>query len=319
MGKMGYSANPLGFQAPGYDPKIESQRVRETAYFNYINHLYLLAVNRFSYENLPDSVSPRVLEQALIMRGNVLFFEDPVMGLLALPNTAAGRPNIYDIPKKRYVNTASGYHRRLDERNSVIMFNDQTLLPFVPVIYQYAQLLTDVFMAKRVNLWAMNKNTIIKTNKDSVNTIKQMLFSTKENGMPYVIVDDTLDMNTQVFNSNTQCLLPQLNDEKQNIFSEYLIRLGYKSSASEKRERQNIAESMANDEHHMSLRSGALEMRQLALEQVNRMFGTNISVDFNERCLQTEYLFDGSRLTAQTGAGELSADLKQGSEGSDNE
>lgn len=305
MGSIGYTSDPLGICGAGFDHNIRNKQYIRRIQTHYQIQLYLLAVERFVWRDLPPSISPRVLEQSLILRGNVLFFRDPYMGVLALPSTNTGRFNIYDIPKTRYINTASGYHARRTEQNSVICFNDKSLLPFYPEVTYYAWQLANVQKAKTMNVAQQMRSKIIITNADNKASVERIL-GEADLGRPYVIADESLLMrggsSTSVADIGGEYICDKLEEEKRAIFREYLTRLGYRSMSAEKAERVNIAETTGNDEHYMANRTGALSMRQLACEQVNRMFGTNITVEFNPDCLATEYLYAETMRRAESGA-----------------
>lgn len=181
---------------------------------NYMEHLYLLAVSRFQYKNLPDTVSRRVIEQSLIERGNVLFFKNEIMGYLTLPANGASRVNIYDIPKKRIVNTASGYHGVFSEQDSVLIYNDDTRTAFIDTIAFYANKLTRLEMAKDANITQLMRPKIIRTNQDNENSVRQMLNKT-ELGEPYILYEDEdnflSDKNkTEVLDMTSPIIIPDI-------------------------------------------------------------------------------------------------------------
>lgn len=288
MGRTGFSTDPLGLCGIGYDGKIVRKFDEGITFDHFVCQLYLLAINRYTWTGLPDTVSARALEQALIFNGAVCFFKDDVMGYLCLPCAKAGSFNIYNIPTTRYINTASGYHHKATEKDSAIIFNDQTFRPFMPEIYYFAKKFTMIEKAKDVNTRLQMKPKGVFVNKDNVNSAKRAI-NEAEDGKPFVLVDDTDGFSTDtkgVLDLSVPCILEQLEKEKNCIWSEFLTRLGYNNLNIYKKERLVESEAEANEEHILALRDGGLFMRREAIKKIKRLFPdlSGIRVDFNPNC-----------------------------------
>lgn len=288
MGRTGFSTDPLGLCGIGYDGKIVRKFDEQITFDHFVCQLYLLAINRYTWTGLPETVSARALEQALIFNGAVCFFKDDVMGYLCLPCAKAGSFNIYNIPTTRYINTANGYHHKATEKDSAIIFNDQTFRPFMPEIYYFAKKFTMIEKAKDVNTRLQMKPKGIFVNKDNVNSAKRAI-NDAEDGKPFVLVDDTDGFTADtkgVLDFSVPCILEQLEKEKNCIWSEYLTRLGFNNLNIYKKERLVESEADANEEHILALRDGGLFMRREALKKIKRLFPelSDIKVDFNPNC-----------------------------------
>lgn len=288
MGRTGFSTDPLGLCGIGYDGKIVRKFDEGITFDHFVCQLYLLAINRYTWTGLPETVSARALEQALIFNGAVCFFKDDVMGYLCLPCAKAGSFNIYNIPTTRYINTASGYHHKATEKDSAIIFNDQTFRPFMPEIYYFAKKFTMIEKAKDVNTRLQLKPKGVFVNKDNVNSAKRAI-NEAEDGKPFVFVDDTDGFSADtkgVLDFSVPCILEQLEKEKNCIWSEFLTRLGYNNLNIYKKERLVESEAEANEEHILALRDGGLFMRREAIKKIKRLFPdlSGIRVDFNPNC-----------------------------------
>lgn len=285
MGRGNMKKKPLGLDGFGYSQNVTKAFMWRATFNNYVEHLYLLAVSRFQYKNLPATVSRRVIEKSLIERGSVLFFKNDIMGFLALPSTAASRVNIYDVPKVRRVNTASGYHTTRTEQNSVLIFNDDTRTPFIDTVAFYANKLTRLEMAKDTNIVQLMRPKIIRTNKDNENSVRQML-NKVELGEPYILYEDEDNIlsggnGTEILDLTSPIIIPDIDKAKFTVLGEYLSRLGYNNINIYKSEHLTVDEGNANNENIMAFRESALQSRRDGLEQVNRMFGLNIEVEFS--------------------------------------
>lgn len=288
MGRRGYSGSkdPIGLYGAGYDERIDA-KVRQRVTFNHFcEFLYLLAVGRFKWDNLPSSCDERMLEQSLILHGSCLFFRHPVTGdFLTLPSANAGKFDIYNIPLKRVVSRPNGYHATfngLDDDN-VLIYNDATLMPFISTIWYYAQKMTRIEIAKDVNTMLQMRPKAIRGSADMVKSIREAIFNAQL-GVPYVIADGKglqLDSKASVLDFDTPIILEDLEKEKNCLFSEYLTRLGYNNINIYKNEHLTVDESNANNEHIISFRNSALQMREKACDKINALFGLSVKVEFN--------------------------------------
>ena len=108
----------------------ESAYMNNRTYMQYYNRLMELAVSMFEWKNLPEpddvklGVDSRFLELTLFADGQAVFFEDEVMGYLALQCMINGQLNVYRIPKQRRAFSVNGYQKNLDRTNSVIIWDN---------------------------------------------------------------------------------------------------------------------------------------------------------------------------------------------------
>lgn len=290
MGKQGYRKgninHPFGLYGSGYDKRVVAKYEQDRTFYHFVDYLYLAAVSRFKWNNLPETVSQRMLEQSLIMHGSCLFFKLDVDGnYYATPSANAGRFDIYGIPLTRRIARPNGFTKTFhaQDNDNVLIYNDYTLMPFIQVIWYYARKFTRLEIAKDVNTELQKKPKAIRTTKDNVKSVKEAILDTQL-GVPYLFVDDELTQpndKTEVLSLDTPIILEELEKEKNALFSEYLTRLGFNNINIYKSAHLTVDESNANNEHILSFRNSALEMREDACDKINDLFGLNISVEFN--------------------------------------
>ena len=98
----------------------ESLSDNMSTFWLYYNRLKEIAISRFKWVNLPDSVDPRYLELCLFENGNALFFKDSEMGYLTLSDVSNGNFDVYGEPlKRRAYSKYNNYQRTLNYKNSV--------------------------------------------------------------------------------------------------------------------------------------------------------------------------------------------------------
>lgn len=102
-----------------------------------------------------------------------------------------------------------------------------------------------------------------------------------------------------------------------NILNEALSYMGYDNANQDKRERLVSEEVNANNGLIMGQRNERLILRQKAAEEINALFGLNVSVDVREDLVVSEQ----SPLKSNIGAysynygGQIEAKLKEGGSG----
>ena len=103
----------------------ESLLNNNRTYYQYVERLTELAISRFIWHNLPDTVDERYLELHLFTDGQMVYFQDEVIGDLCLNTTMSGRFDVYGYPILRRAYSAyNNYKKMLKPSNSVIIFNN---------------------------------------------------------------------------------------------------------------------------------------------------------------------------------------------------
>lgn len=119
---------------------INSQLYNFNTYEMYKRQLLTLAENVFEFKNMPEYISTAFLNKILLRRGSIAFFVDEVVGLLALPYTILGKPDVYGRPQAIIVTASNGYRRTIKNKDDfVIMYDNNGLYPLWLDILQYAE------------------------------------------------------------------------------------------------------------------------------------------------------------------------------------
>jgi hypothetical protein len=101
-----------------------STYMNDRTYQFYYRRLTDLAISMFEWKNLPPTVDERFLELTLYTDGMAVFFKDDDIGELALQCMITGNLDVYRTPKERQAYSANGFHKMLDDSNSVLIFNN---------------------------------------------------------------------------------------------------------------------------------------------------------------------------------------------------
>lgn len=266
----------------GKKAKWESALLNNRTYLQYYNRLLELAINMYEWKNLPDTVDERFLELTLFSDGMAVYFRDEILGDLCLQTMIGGNLDVYRIPMERTAYAANGYQVRLDPTNSVIIFNNYTHTNSMLDIEMYAHRLYNIERTIDVNVNAQKTPVMVIGSEAQRLTLKNLMMQYDGNE-PFIYGDDKLNVNAlNVLRLDAPYVADKLNILKRQIWNEALTYLGIENSNTEKKERLVTDEITSNLGGVEAQRFCRLNARRKAADQINAMFGTNITVDFRE-------------------------------------
>lgn len=264
----------------------DSAMLNNKTYIDYYSRLKEFALNVFEWKGLPDTVDERFLELTLYEFGFALYFNDDILGNLALTCMIGGELNIYRIPKFRRAYATNGYNAERGPNDSVLIFNNYLHTPTDLTIRLYARRLYEIERTIEVNVRAQKTPVLIIGSEKEMLSLKNM-YMQYEGNAPVLYGDKTL--NPECFNvlkTDAPYVADKLTVLKHNIWNEALTFCGIENSNTDKRERLVADEVASNYGNIEAQRNVMLNARKQAAEKINKMFGTNISVDFRSN-LQT--------------------------------
>lgn len=262
--------------------KNEAARLNNKTYDMYYNRLTELALNMFEWVNLPDSVDERFLELSLFSQGMAVYFNDEVMGNLALNCMIGGNLDVYRIPIRRTAYATNGYQKHLTNQDSVIIFNNYTHTNSLLDIEMYARRLYEIERAIDVNVRGQKTPNIVRATESQRLTMLN-LYMQYDGNEPFIFGDNNLDMDAiKVLKTDVPFIADKLNLLKRQIWGEALTYLGIENNSSDKKERLITEEVNSNLGGVEAQRFCKLNARRQAVKKINKMFGTNIEVRFRE-------------------------------------
>lgn len=287
-----------------------SAYMNNRTYLHYYNRLTELAISMFEWNNLPDSIDPRFLEMVLFSNGMCVFFEDDVLGHLALRCSIQGKLDHYGIPMKRRAYASNGYNMELDETNSVIIFNNYLHNSCKAEIEMYAQRLYNLDGIVDVNANAQKTPVLVQCAETERLTMKN-LYMKYEGNEPFIF--GTTELNPKgltVLKTDAPYVADKIYQLKTQIWNEALTYLGISNTNVTKKERMISDEVIRNQGGTIASRYSRLQARREAVEKINKMFGLEIEVNYREDYREAD---DEIMISGSTGNGEadtLAVDLR---------
>lgn len=249
----------------------------------YYEKLTELSISMFDWKNLPDSVDARFLELSLFGDGMCVFFKDEDMDdYLALRCMIGGRLNVYQIPTERRAYASNGYNKALDETNSVIIFNNMLHTNSVLDVQIMSERLAEIDNIIMVNAKAQKTPILIVCDEKQRLTMKN-LYMKYEGNEPVIFGDSNLNPKAiTAIHTEAPYVGDKLIQLKTQIWNEALTYLGISNLNIQKKERLVSDEVVRNQGGVIASRYSRLNARRQAAEQINKMFGLNIEVEFRE-------------------------------------
>lgn len=273
----------------------ESLRDNDLTFIQYVDALTELATTMFEWKNLPDTIDQRFLEITLFSRGSAVFFKDEVMGYLGLPCLIKGRLNVYRIPIDRQAFSVNGYRKNLTENDSVIIFNNYLHKNSELLVRNYARRLWSLDRIIDVNTNAQKTPVLIKASEQQKLTLEN-IYMQWDGNEPVIFGDKQLDTNNfQVLKTDAPYIADKIYQIKIQYWNECLTRLGISNVNIQKKERLISDEVTRAMGGVIASRYSRLEMRRQAVDEINKMFGLNIEVNYREDYWQTddEFMIEG--------------------------
>ena len=276
---------------------------------DYLNRLKEYALNMFEWINLPKTVDARFIELVLFEEGKINFFEDKLIGFLALRVNESGKQNVYNEFDKKYIYANNGFSRVRNLRNSVTIYNNYLRTQTYTTVNLYAIRLARVTRAIDLNIEAQKTPILITCPENQKLSLKNVYEQYKGNA-PVIYTDSEFNLDSvKVLNTNSPFVVDKLTLYKHDLWNEVMTFLGVNNSNQDKKERLVANEVDANDEQIEQARFNMLDARKDACKKINDMFGLNIDVKFRNDNVQKAY--------EENKINKMFPDLKE--EGADNE
>lgn len=266
---------------------IDAQRGNDSKFNEHRLYRFfkLLASNRFRWENLPDGIESRYIEEALFFHGECAFLEDRTDGKrlkIALPCAPSGQMNVYGEPLSLQV-TGVGYSKLISMKDLVrIQANDDSI-PTNMFINYYADLINNIETTMRANLKQQRRPYIVATSKNHELTHRNIIKKMQDPDEEWIVVDEELtrgngDVGINVQNTNAPYVLDKLQEFKNDSVSELLTFLGLNNTNSNKKERLVVDEVNVNNSHILMNLDIEYKNRKKACDEINKKYGLNVKV-----------------------------------------
>lgn len=264
-----------------------SVMLNESRYRDYLTWILNIALARFKWLGLPDTIDERFMESLLLWQGCVAFFwgeSDQMAGYFATRFTSQEPLNIYDnFTKIRSIGN-NGWNYEVAPDQFVVIWENMSRSPMMPAITDYAYKLSDIDRTLDTLRKHAKMPYVItgaeEHKQDMVNLWRQI-----DSNEPAVIATSELEQlginAIQTFNPALPQVISVIEDQKVAIMNEILEYLGIAPSEPSKVAQQSLAESNNMTQSISMTRLSALNARRQACDAINAKWGLDVSVVLN--------------------------------------
>ena len=249
---------------------------KDDIFLRLYTHYKMLALNMFTWKNLPYPLESRHIEKYLYEYGQAIFYDNETFGKICLPCAPTGSLNQFGEPLSVTVDSHL-IHDTVMLKDGIRILNNDLIIPTDFYVRQYAEKMTEVEMSIDMNVKQQKFPFFVETDKKNEFTMKQ-IFKQKEDGTPYIYANKNLGIGqTTVHTLDVPYVVDKLSEYKYNLEREILTFLGLNNTV-EKEERLLVDEINSNNDFIERNVDIMFKNREFACKRINELFGTNIRV-----------------------------------------
>lgn len=252
--------------------------LNNATFCDYYNRLQLLARSVFKWENLPNGIPERFIEETLFNYGVCVFFDHESLGLMVAKLTQNGTINYYGNPASVQAYGTGLDPVDVDFDKCVLIRNNDMMLPTSLTNFLYANRLAEVERTLDVNVKSQKYPIILQCNDKQLLTIKNIIKKWTGNE-PFIVADKKMNMEEmKVLKTDSPFVSDKLLIYKHELWNEYMTFLGLNNVNTDKKERLVVDEANANNQLIEASFNVMYKQRKQACDEINKMFETNIRV-----------------------------------------
>lgn len=270
--------------------EIDTFKVKN--YRRIYDYYKMLALNMFTWENLPETMDSRYIENALYEHGLCLVNDDKDLGLISVPCSYGANMNINGESTEVIT---SGYNyvktiKYINNDNCVLIRNNDLAKATRDYIANYAERMLEVEMCIRANINQQKFPWFINATEKTKKSL-QLIFDKVENFEPFILANREImgEAPLEVLTMSTPYVADKLNSYKYELEREILSFLSLNNNF-EKKERLLTDEVNSNNDFIHTNAMLMYKVRLQACEQINKKFGLNVRVLPNKEMISKYYV-----------------------------
>lgn len=278
---------------------------KETTVRNAVNYMLLRTSQMFEWAGLPETIPVTYLERYLQVAGVCAIC--PVNGdLYAFTGCVGGPPDPYYQPTLFTVaNPALEYSDtlRIGEQCALVR-NDSLYMGFMPMFGKYATMLCENEISLFRALVSCRQTALISASDDRTRASAEKYLSDIEQGKSGVVSEPQFfdgiraqPLSTAQNNNTIGALI----ENEQYWLGRWFSEIGIQAPFNMKREALNSAETLLDEDQLFPLVDEMLRCREEGAKEINRLYGTNITVKLSSVWEENQ---ESKRLDSETEGGE---------------
>lgn len=255
----------------------------------------MLSLNMFTWENLPETMNSRYIENALYEHGLCLINNDENMSLISVPCNFGANMNINGESTEVIT---SGYNyvktiNYINNKDCVLIRNNDLAKATRDYIANYAERMLEVEMCIRANINQQKFPWFINATEKTKKSL-EIIFEKVENFEPFILANKEIGLGEyalEVLTMPTPYVADKLNEYKYELEREILTFLSLNNNF-EKKERLLTDEINSNNDFISTNAMLMYKNRLQACKEINEKFGLNVKVLPNKEMISKYYQDD---------------------------
>lgn len=264
-------------------------------YKYYKNFLFEKLIKIFHYENLPPTIPQDSLEDYILHFGFAGITRNEKFGMVAVPCTKYG-VGLYPRyePLAQYCTPLMQGRDLVIGSDIVIVKNNTYQLPCTSLVERYARQLADADSSITIALENARINVLPSfDDEESAESYKAYMIANRLGQVDTVLDASFIQKGTFTdYQKNNQSTLPlSLVETRNEILRSFFLEIGV-TVASGKKERMVVDEVNVNSQLLMFNLHDMLDFRKKAMDDVNSIYGTKVTVELSEEYKFIDSLVD---------------------------
>lgn len=259
-------------------------RDKKQVVFDKIQYMLMKTLSMFKYKKLPETIPRRTMELYFQLNGFAGFY-DYKDNLYCLQGGLGGEPDPNYMPTIfTFSNPALGISKELKiNEECIIISNDDMYFGLYPLMCKYATAEAENELSLFIADILARIPAMISAGDDNALASALKFLEDIEKGKLGAIADSEFleGIKSQPVNTSNNRNITQLIEYEQYLRAGFFNEIGLNANYNMKRESLNSNESQLNDDMLYPMIDNMLKNRKEGLERVNKMFGTDISVELD--------------------------------------
>ena len=267
----------------GLSKKTEKDILKLDYSFKYWSDmLFEKCMRIFTWTGLP--FPQKEIESRLLINGYCGFLNDSKKGLMVANGGMSGVTQYYDefTTFNWSAPSVANTNSRVIGKDCVIINNNQLRNPILPMVMRYASLLAHADISLKCALINTREtNTYASSDENTAENINKY-YERLYNGDSASILDESLIESVKnISNRESTTAIKDCLSARTELLSNFFKEIGVKS-ANDKKERMIESEVDSNNQLLLFNISDMLAERKKACDEINKLFGANISVELSD-------------------------------------
>lgn len=252
-------------------------------YQKYLEIFTNIALSRFRWDGLPDTVDPIILEQMLYFNGKAMIVYDDIMGYLVLNPVIHGGYDVYGYPFDcTGMSNYNNFNRLYNKGEFVIIYNNMLRTNSAPQIEIFVNEIWDLEQTMLTNARAHKTPVLLKANKKLRLTMLN-LFKQWRGNEPMIAIEDDLDISKiGALKLDVPFIAGEMFTLISDVYNSCLSYLGVPNISYNKKERMLKDEVNRNMGGTLAARQSYQNARDYGCQKLKTVFNLDVKAIFND-------------------------------------